>query len=143
MHKRQEAKNVKTCYEFFYDPTKVIRFECKTRIKVDHRMMIMKLCKIVFFLNKLWFFIEHFCHEFSRFGLTHILFFFRCVLHSLKVLHNKWYSHHYVCIMWKELLKDLMNQKRKDVIISLMFFIYIYILFYFILAKKLVWYMFW
>jgi hypothetical protein len=53
MHKRHEGENVKTCYEFFYDPTKVMCFEGKTRIKVDHRMKIIKLCKIMFFSNKL------------------------------------------------------------------------------------------
>jgi hypothetical protein len=41
----------------------------------------------------------------------------RWSLHSFKVLHNKWCSHHYVYIMWKETMKkNLMNQKTKDVL---------------------------
>jgi hypothetical protein len=136
MHKRQEGKNVKTFNEFFYDPTKVMCFECKTRRKVYHIMKTIKLSIFVFFSNKLWFLMEHFIMNFLGLGLHTFIFPSLC-LHSLKVLHNKWHSCHYVCIMWKYLLKDLVHQKRKDVIFSLMFFIYIF------LAKNLIWYMFW
>jgi hypothetical protein len=52
-----------------------------------------------------------------------IFILLRCDLHLLKVLNTKWCSPHYVCIMWKELLKELMNQKRKDVLFSSMLFL--------------------
>jgi len=59
-------------------------------------------------------------------------FFFHCDLHSFKMLHNKWCSFHYVYIMWKKQLKNLMDQ----------IYIYIYnfpqflIIYLFILEEK-------
>ncbi len=35
MHKGQEGKNVKACYEFVDDPMKIICFEQKTKMKAD------------------------------------------------------------------------------------------------------------
>jgi len=37
MHKRQEGANVKACYEFGNDPMKIMCFEHKTRMMVDHK----------------------------------------------------------------------------------------------------------
>jgi hypothetical protein len=48
MHKGQEGPNVKDHYQFDNDPIKIRCFEHKTRMKVDHRIKILKLCKIVF-----------------------------------------------------------------------------------------------
>jgi hypothetical protein len=45
----QEGPNVKDYYQFDNHPIKTRCFEHKTRMKVDHRIKISKLCKIVFF----------------------------------------------------------------------------------------------
>jgi hypothetical protein len=47
-------------YEFGNDPIKIICFEHKTRMNVDHRNKILKLFRIVFFLHRLWLFMEFF-----------------------------------------------------------------------------------
>jgi hypothetical protein len=41
------------------------------------------------------------------------LFVFGFGLHSFKLVDNKWFSSHYVCIMWKKWLKKLMGQWKK------------------------------
>jgi hypothetical protein len=61
-----------------------------------------------------------------------------CGLHSFKMLHNKWCSPHYVCIMWKETITKLVNQKMKDVYFPQHFSYVVSIL-----AKNLFWYVFW
>ncbi len=47
MHKGQEGANVKACNELGNDPMKMC-FEHKTRMKVGHKIKILKLCTIVF-----------------------------------------------------------------------------------------------
>jgi hypothetical protein len=53
MHKGQEGQNVRAHYEFSNNPMKIMCFKHKTRMKVDHRIKILKLCIIVFFSHKL------------------------------------------------------------------------------------------
>jgi hypothetical protein len=78
-------------------------------------------------------------HEMSFLCLGLKLFFlFHCDLHLFKMLNIKQCSPHYVCIMWKEWLKELMNQKRKDAFFPQCFS---YVLK--ILVTKLFWYVFW
>jgi hypothetical protein len=64
MHKDQEGTNVKTHYVFTNDPTKIMCFEHKTRMKVDHKIKILKLCITELFTNKFVIFYEAFYHEF-------------------------------------------------------------------------------
>ncbi len=40
-------------YEFSNNPMKIMMVKHKTRMKVDHRSKILKLCRIVFFSHKL------------------------------------------------------------------------------------------
>jgi hypothetical protein len=96
-----------------------LRFEHKTRMNGNHIIKILKLYRIVFFSHKLWFFMDHFCHEF--FYVWHFLLL-HCGLHSLKVLHKKWCSPHYVSIIRKEMIEIFNEPKKKDVIFSSMFF---------------------
>jgi len=66
---------------------------------IDNRMENMI---IIFLSDKLWFTMQHFYHEFICLDM----FFFPllyCNLHSLKVLHNKWCSPHF--IMWNKTIE--------------------------------------
>ena len=49
MHKRQEGANVKACYEFCNDPMKIMCFKHEIIMKINDRIMMLKLCIIVFF----------------------------------------------------------------------------------------------
>ncbi len=71
---------------WFNDPMKIMCFEHKTRM-VDHRIKILKKINYFFLLH--------------------------CDLHSLKVLHNKWCSSHYLCIPWKETIKRFSEPKKE------------------------------
>jgi len=44
---------VRVCHESSNNPMKIICFKHETRLKVDHRIKILKLCRIVFFSHKL------------------------------------------------------------------------------------------
>jgi hypothetical protein len=44
MQKGQHGDNVKAHYEFGNDPLKIMCFKQRTRMKVDHRIEILKLC---------------------------------------------------------------------------------------------------
>jgi len=66
-----------------------------------------------------------------------IFFFLHCGLHLLKVLHNKWYSSQYVCIMWKETIKG-MNGPRKKKYYFPQWFSYVF----FFKVKRIFWYLF-
>jgi hypothetical protein len=48
MHKGQEGTNVETHYEFGNGPMKIMQFENKAKMKVDHRIRILKLCIVCF-----------------------------------------------------------------------------------------------
>jgi hypothetical protein len=52
MLKGQEGANVKTYYVFTNDPTKIMCFEHKTRMKVDHRIKISNVYIIELLTNK-------------------------------------------------------------------------------------------
>jgi hypothetical protein len=89
---------------------------------INHILKILELCRIVFLSHKLWFFMEHFfCNFFYCWACTYFLSF-DCDLHLIKVLHNKWYSLHHVCIMGKTLIEKISGPKREVVLFSLMFF---------------------
>jgi hypothetical protein len=111
--KMELGADVKTHYVFINDPIKIMCFEHKTRMKVDHRIKILKLCRIDFFTNKFVIFYEAFLSWiFYVWASTHFLFF-HYGLHLLKMLHNKWCSPHYVCIMWKEKIERF-NEPQKE-----------------------------
>jgi hypothetical protein len=52
MHKGRKGAYVKACYEFDNHPMKMC-FKHKTKMKVDHELKILKLCRIVFLSHKL------------------------------------------------------------------------------------------
>jgi hypothetical protein len=96
-------------------------FKHRTKMKVDHELKILKLCRIVFLSHRLWCFMNFFGHEFSMFGHAHIFVFIIVVYTHLKMLH-KWFSSRYVWLCEKKLLKILRNQKKKNVVFSLVVF---------------------
>jgi hypothetical protein len=67
-----------------------ICFEHKTRMKVDYKI---KVVRIGFLSYKLWLIMEHLLQWIFLCSGMHTFSFY---LHSHKVLHNKWYSPHYV-----------------------------------------------
>jgi len=67
MHKGQERTNVKTCYEFGDDPMKITQFKNKTKMNVDHKIRILKLCIVCFSQINC-----DFCHEVFMFQHAHI-----------------------------------------------------------------------
>jgi len=109
----KERINVKSCNEFSNDPMKMF-FEHKKRMKVHQ---IIKYVKIVFSSWSCDFWWSIFCHEFSTFGHAHFFFLLHCGLHSFKVLHNKWCSFHYVCMMWKEMTEKISGLEKEKCII--------------------------
>jgi hypothetical protein len=98
---------------FTHDPTKIMCFGHKTRMKVDHSIKILNSAELNFSQIILWLFTKHFNHEYYMFGHAHIFFSFIVVLHLLKVLHNKWSSPHYVCIMRKEKIERFSEPKKE------------------------------
>jgi hypothetical protein len=67
--------------------------------QVDHKI---KYTINVFLSRRLWFFMKLFWSKVFYLWIYTFIFLFHCGLHSLKVLHKKWCSSHYVCIMWKD-----------------------------------------
>jgi hypothetical protein len=107
------------------DPTKIMCFEHKTRMKVDHKIKILKLCIIEFFTNKFVIFYETFLSQILYvWACMHFLFFIVACTRLKCYITND--VHFIMCALCeKKKLKDLVNQKRKDVIFSSMFFLYI------------------
>jgi hypothetical protein len=54
-------------YEFGNDPMEIMQFENKAKMKVDHKIRILKLCIVCFSKINC-----DFCHEFYMFGHAHI-----------------------------------------------------------------------
>jgi hypothetical protein len=102
-------------------------FNTKQEWRLTIKLKILELCRIVFLSCRLWFLIKtFFVMSFLSLAFTYFLLF-HCVLHSLKVLHNKWCSDHYVCIMWKQTIEKFSGPERKDVLFSSMFFLCIFL----------------
>jgi hypothetical protein len=51
---------VKAHYEFGNDSMKIMCFKHNIRKKVENRIKILKLCRIMFFSHKSWFLMDHF-----------------------------------------------------------------------------------
>jgi len=105
----------------------------KQRIKVNHKI---KDIKIVF----LWFLTKHFCYEISMF--EHAQFFFlHYGLHSLQVLHNKWCSPYYMCIMWKETIERTNQpiEERWTILLNVIVYFYWIKLFLLYIHDQLNW----
>jgi hypothetical protein len=83
MHKGQEGANVKMSYEFGNDLMKIMCLEQKIKMKVDHRIKILKLNRIVFFPQIVIFDGAFFVMSFLCLSM-HTLFFLHCGLHSFK-----------------------------------------------------------
>jgi len=120
---KQRGRNVKVCYEFGNDSMKMC-FKYKTRMKVDHTI---KKMRIVLLSCTCDFWRIIFCHEFFIiFEHAHIFLIFYYYLNSLKVLHNKWCSPHYVYIMWTEMIKLIKVPKKERFIILNVFPVYFF-----------------
>jgi hypothetical protein len=84
---------------------------------------ILELCGIMFSRCKLSFLMEHFYQEFPMFGHAHIVLCFIVVC-----IHLRCYTtsdvHFIICELYeKKLLREFVNQKRKNVPFFLMFFL--------------------
>jgi len=91
-------------------------FEHKTRMNGDHIIKILKLYRIVFSSHKLWFFMDHFCHEFFMFN---IFFSFIVVCTQLRCYITS--DVHFIMEALYE-KKRFSESKKKDVLFSSMFF---------------------
>ncbi len=94
MYKWQERTSVKTCDEFGNDPMKMC-FEHKTKMKVDYKIkdvIIVIFIKYIIIYDGAFFVMRFLCLGMWIFFLLH------CGLHLVKLLHNNWYSPHF--IMW-------------------------------------------
>jgi hypothetical protein len=83
----------------------MIQWKHISNTKQEQRLTIkLKILKLCFYHINYHFWQSIFCYEFSMF--EHAQFFFlHYGLHSLQVLHNKWRSPYYICIMWKETIE--------------------------------------
>jgi hypothetical protein len=72
----------------------------------------------------------------------HIFFLLCHNLHSFKVLHTKWCSPHYVCIMWIEMIEKFNAPKNEQSIIFLnvlpMFFLF-WLFYFFFICVLIIW----
>ncbi len=59
---------------------------------------------------------------------THFLLL-HCGLHSLKVLHNKWCSLHYVWVTWKEAIERFSEPKKdgSDIVINVLMYFFFWL----------------
>jgi hypothetical protein len=116
---------VKAHYEFGNDPMKIMCFKHEIIMKIDNRIMMLKLCIIVFFSHNCDGIF--FCHEFLMFGHAHIFLFFIVVC-----IHLRCYTtsdvHLVKCVLYeKKQLKISLKQKMKVIIFSSMFFLCIFL----------------
>jgi hypothetical protein len=98
---------VKAYNEFNNDPIKMCP-KHKTKVKVDLKLKILKLCFYQVYYDLWWIF---FFHElfFNVWACAYFLFP-HCGLHSLIVLHNKWCSLH--LIMWNKMIEKFNEPKK-------------------------------
>jgi len=86
----------------------------KKKKKVDHKIKILKLSRIVIFTQIVIFHGAFFVMNFLCLSM-HMFSFLHYGLHSrTKVLHNKWCLVHYVCIMWKETIEIFSEPKNEE-----------------------------
>jgi hypothetical protein len=84
-------------------------FEHKTKMKIDCRIKNIKnVYTYVFIMYIVIFLWSMFSHEFSMFGHVHMFSFL--VGYIQLTCDTKWCSPYYVCIMWKEMMKKIVNQ---------------------------------
>jgi hypothetical protein len=83
MHKGQEGVNVKMNYEFDTNLMKIMCLQQTKKMKVDHRIKILKLNRIVFFSQILIFCRTFFVMNFLCLSM-HTFSFLHCGLQSLK-----------------------------------------------------------
>jgi hypothetical protein len=103
---------------------KIMCFKHEIIMKIDDRIMMLKLCKIVYFSHHCD---GTFCHEFFMFGHAHIFFFFIVVC-----IHLTCYTtsdvHLIIYVLYeKKQLKISVKQRMKVIIFSSMFFLCIFL----------------
>jgi hypothetical protein len=88
------------------------------------KLKILESCRIVFSTCKLSFLMEYFLSKVSNVWACTYFFMFHCGLHSFRVLHNKWCSSHYMCIIWKEIIKKICEPKKEKctIVLNVFFF---------------------
>ncbi len=100
----QERENVKTFNEFGNDGMEMY-FKHKRKIEGwPYNWRCQNRVEVCFYCVNCAFWQNIFRNKFLICGHAHFIFLYRD-LHSFKVLHTKWCSPHYVCVMWKEMIE--------------------------------------
>ncbi len=94
------------------NPMKIC-FKHKTRMKIDYKI---KDVRFYFFYHvdcDLW--LNIFCHEFFLFEHANIFKTFIVACICLKGGSNKWWSLHYVCIIWNKIIERISESKKCNI----------------------------
>jgi hypothetical protein len=113
-------------YEFGNDPMKCVS-NTKQKWRSIIELQILKLYKIMFLSHRLWFLVEIFLSWIFYVWRCTILFSFIMIFTYLRCYITNDVDLVICALCEKEWLKTLMDQKRKDILFSSMFFLCIFL----------------